>query len=258
MVKGLYTAYTGMREEQRRMDVVTNNLANTDTTGYKKEGAVNQPFSDVLAYRIKDESTPGIDGKRIGKMALGVKIGETYRDFSQGALKTTDAPYDLALAGEGFFTIEFTNKQGETQTMYTRDGNFNITKEGYLVTQDGDFVLDSNGGHIQVDTSEETVFSRNGDIFQGATRVATLGLTDFEDYNYLEMYGENLFVAVDGATQKEATAQVQQGFLEASNVETVSEMVQMITITRAYEANQKMIQTYDDTLEISANQIGKL
>ena len=85
MLKGLYTAYTGMRNEQKRMDIVTNNLANTDTTGFKKEGVTNQAFQDVLAYRIKDSTTPGVDAKRLGSMNMGVKIGETYRDFSQGA-----------------------------------------------------------------------------------------------------------------------------------------------------------------------------
>ena len=80
MVKGLYTAYTGMRNEQRRMDILTNNLANSDTTGFKKEGVTNQSFDSLLAYRIKDSSTPGVDAARIGSMNMGVKIGEVYTD----------------------------------------------------------------------------------------------------------------------------------------------------------------------------------
>lgn len=259
MVKGLYTAYTGMRNEQKRMDVITNNLANTDTTGYKKEGVTNQSFHDVLAYRIKDSSTPGVDAKRIGSMNLGVKLGETYRDFSQGAFKTTDNPYDLALSENGFFTIQFRDKEGNDRTMYTRDGNFNVTQDGYLVTQDGDFVLGSDNQRIQLSTTAaETVIDRGGRIYQDGTLRGTLLISDFEDYNYLEMYGENLYTTVEGATLRQAQAQVYQGYLEASNVETVAEMVQMITITRAYEANQKVIQAYDDTLQISASQIGRV
>lgn len=259
MVKGLYTAYTGMRNEQKRMDIITNNLANTDTTGYKKEGVTNQSFSDVLAYRIKDSSTPGMDAQKIGAMNLGVKIGETYRDFSQGALKVTDESFDLALSDTGFFNIEFTDKQGNTSVMYSRDGNFNLTQEGYLVTQDGDFVLGTNGQHIQLNpNTTETKIDRGGRIYQNNNLVATIQVTDFEDYNYLEKYGENMFRTVEGATERESAAQVYQGYLEASNVETVSEMVQMIAITRAYETNQKVIQTYDNSLQISANQIGKI
>ena len=259
MVKGLYTAYTGMRNEQKRMDIITNNLANTDTTGFKKEGVTNQAFSDVLAFRIKDKSTAGVDAKHIGSMNLGVKLGETYRDFSQGAFKTTDNTFDLALSGEGFFAIEFQDKEGNTSTMYTRDGNFNMTQDGYLVTQDGDFVLGANGQHIQLNTTaQQTTIDRQGRIYQDGTLRATLQINDFEDYNYLEMYGENLYTEVEGATRKAPDCQVHQGFLEASNVETVSEMVEMITVTRAYEANQKVIQAYDDSLQISATQIGRV
>ena len=259
MLKGLYTAYTGMRNEQKRMDIVTNNLANTDTTGFKKEGVTNQAFSDVLAYRIKDSTTPGVDAKRLGSMNMGVKIGETYRDFSQGAFKTTDNTFDLALSGNGFFTIEFKDKEGNTSTMYTRDGNFNMTQDGYLVTQDGDFVLGADGNHIKLTPEIKDVsIDRQGRIYQNGTLKGTLQLNDFEDYDYLEMYGENLYTQVEGATRKAPDCQVHQGYLEASNVETVAEMVEMITITRAYEANQKVIQAYDDSLQISANQIGRV
>ena len=105
MVKGLYTAYTGMRNEQRRMDILTNNLANSDTTGFKKEGVTSQSFDSLLAYRIKDSSTPGVDAAHIGSMNLGVKIGEVYTDYGQGPLKVTDNTFDMALTAEGFFTM---------------------------------------------------------------------------------------------------------------------------------------------------------
>ena len=166
MVKGLYTAYTGMRNEQRRMDILTNNLANSDTTGFKKEGVTSQSFDSLLAYRIKDSTTPGPDAHRLGNMNMGVKIGEVYTDYTQGPMKVTDNTFDVALAGEGFFTIDFTNKAGESFTLYTRDGNFNMTKEGYLVTQDGDFVVGTNGQHIRLSTTAGgTKNDRGGRIF---------------------------------------------------------------------------------------------
>lgn len=259
MVKGLYTAFTGMRNEQKRMDIITNNLANSDTTGFKKEGVTNQSFDQMLAYRIKDKSTPGVDAKHIGDMSLGVKIGEVYTDYSQGPFKGTENTYDLAISGEGFFTIDFMNKAGENFTLYTRDGNFNLTEDGYLVTQDGDFVVGTDGQHIQLSTTAaETVIDRGGRIYQDGELQGRIQITDFEDYNYLEKFGENLYQPVEGATEREAEGVVYQGYLEASNAQTVYEMVEMIAITRAYEANQKIIQAHDDTLQIAANQIGKL
>ncbi len=259
MVKGLYTAYTGMRNEQRRMDILTNNLANSDTTGFKKEGVTSQSFDDLLAFRIKDSSTPGVDAKQIGSMNMGVKIGEVYTDYTQGPMKVTDNTFDMALAGEGFFTIDFTNKAGESFTLYTRDGNFNMTEEGYLVTQDGDFVVGTNGQHIRLSpTAAETRIDRGGRIYQDGRLQAQIQVTDFEDYDYLEKFGENLYRPLEGATQREAGAKVYEGYLEAANVQTVYEMVQMIATTRAYETNQKVIQAHNDTLQIAANQIGKL
>ena len=145
MVKGLYSAYTGMINQEHRMDVLTNNLANAATNGYKKEGATSQSFDSVLAFKIKDATEGYHLAKNIGVNNPGVKIGEGYTDFSQGSLKTTANTYDLALTDAGFFAIEFTNKAGETSVKYTRDGNFTLTADGRLVTQEGDAVLDTNG-----------------------------------------------------------------------------------------------------------------
>lgn len=257
MVKGLYTAYTGMINEQRRLDVISNNLANADTTGFKKEGSTSEAFDSVLAYKIKDTTDP-VKVRNIGKMSLGVKIGESYTDFSEGSLRETGNTYDLALTDKGFFAVEFTNKSGVSSTKYTRDGSFTVTKEGYMVTKDGDFVLDANGRHITVDPTAEVNFGKDGTIYQNGSPVAALGVTDFEDYDYLEHYGENYYQPVEGARLKNAQCDVLQGYLETSNIQVVSEMVEMISVTRAYESNQKLIQTIDGTLEIAANQLGKV
>lgn len=284
MLKGLYTAYTGMINEQHRMDVMTNNLANADTNGFKKEGATSQAFDSVLAYKIKDLSEPGniprlistpkgVDEyelnneanedylqnrvTRVG-MNLGVKTGENYVDYSEGPMKVTDNPLDLAIAGNGFFAVEYTNKADETFTMYTRDGNFTMDRQGNLVTQDGDFVLDENGRHIRLNTALPVSIDRDGNITQEGVQVATVGLTDFEDYNYLERYGENFFRTIDGATEMEAEADIRAGVLEMANMSVVTEMVNMIAIQRQYDSNQKVITTYDESLDIAVNQLGKL
>lgn len=258
MLKGLYTAYTGMIHEQHRMDVMTNNLANANTNGFKKEGATSQSFDSVLAYKIKDTSQAGNLPKRIGNMSLGVKTGENYVDYSEGPIKETGNALDLALSRNGFFTIEYTNKAGETSTMYTRDGNFTMTAQGYLVTQDGDFVLGERGRRIRLNPNQDVSIDRAGNIYQDGASVATIQITDFEDYNYLERYGENFFYPVEGARTIEADTEVHSGYLELANMSVVTEMVNMIAIQRHYDANQKVITTYDETLDNAVNQTGRV
>ena len=213
MVRGLYTAYTGLVNQQKRLDIVSNNLANSTTTGYKKEGMTTQSFDSVYGIKVKDE-TVGYMNQNIGKMSLGVKIGETYRSWDQGSLKNTESSY-----------------------------------EGYLVTKDGDYVLGESGDPIVLptDISKLTVDS-TGRIYADGQYVDTFGIVDFEDYNYIEAYGENLYRAVDGATFKDSTASVNQGYLETSNINVVSEMVDMINIAREFESNQKIVNSIDEML----------
>ena len=258
MLKGLYTAYTGMINEQHRLDTLTNNLANASTVGYKKEGATSECFEEVLAVKIRDASEEYLVSKRIGRNNPGVKIGENYTDYTQGSFRITDNTYDLALSGDGFFAIEFTNKAGETSTMYTRAGQFTLTRDGYLVTEDGDYVLDVQSRRIRVNTLLDSQISKDGTISQNGVPVARIGLTDFEDYDYLEKYGETYYRPVEGARTTQANATINSGYLEMANVQIVSEMVNLIAITRAYESNQKIIQTYDSSLEIAASQLGRV
>lgn len=355
MLKGLYTAYTGMINEQHRMDVTTNNLANSTTNGFKKEGATSQAFDSMLAYKIKDLSEAGNLPKlistpkavdqyelnneanpdylqnrvtRVG-MNLGVKVGENYVDYSEGPMKVTENTLDFALNGNGFFLIEYTNKAGVTSIKYTRDGNFTLNTQGYLVTQDGDFVLDEDRQRIRLETDNNDTniveSTDGGHIYQGRDLVATIGVVDFEDYDRLERFGENLFKFVDsdelkaaertymrarantvaiqnaldaaeargadtgdlqealGAAQaleeeaeqalnaartadeaanrnleQESEAEIRAGYLEMANISVVTEMVNMIAIQRHYETNQKVITTFDDTLDTAVNQLGKL
>lgn len=257
MVKGLYTAYTGMINEQNRMDVLTNNLANSDTSGFKKEGATSQAFDTVLAYKIKDASVSPRIANKIGNMNLGVKVGENYTDYSQGPFKVTGNTYDLGISGTGFYNIEFTNKAGKTSTKYTRDGSFIVNKEGYLVTKDGDFVL-GESGRLKLDPTKEVSIDSLGNISQEGKAIGTVKITDFEDYNYLEHYGENYFQPVKGAKEKDGDYTINQGYLETSNVQVVQEMVEMISVSRQYETNQRMITTIDSTLEIASKQLGKV
>lgn len=258
MLKGLYTIHTGLRNEQNRMDIMTNNLANASTVGFKKEGSTSQAFSDIFAYKVKDTSVGVENIQRIGINNPGVKIGENYTDYSQGSFRITNNTFDLALSGEGFFAVEYMNNAGEIDTKYTRAGNFTLDIDGFLMTKDGDYVLSSNDQRIQVDTLNDAKIDENGNIYQDGRLVAKIKVVDFQDYNYLEKYGDTYYQPVEGAELTESNAKVISGYLEMSNVQVVTEMVNMISITRAYETNQKIMQTYDSSLEIAVNQLGKL
>ena len=259
MLKGLYTAYTGMINEQHRMDTMTNNLANVSTVGFKKEGATSRSFEDVLTVKIKDASMGSTRiTQPLGYDNPGVKIGENYTDYGQGSFRITDNTYDLALAGEGFFAIQYTNKAGETSTMYTRNGQFTLTRDGYLTTEDGDYVLDTQNNRIRLNTLQDAKIANDGTIYQNDAAVARIQVTDFQDYNYLEKYAETYYRPMEGARTINADAEVKSGYLEMANVNIVSEMVNLNAISRQYESNQKIIQTYDDSLNIAVNQLGKL
>jgi flagellar basal-body rod protein FlgG len=257
MVKGLYTTWTSLVNQQNRMDIMTNNLANSATTGYKKEGTTTTTFADEMAIKIKDSSDYDIP-TNLGAMSLGVRIGENYTDYGQGAFRVTDNVYDVALDGDGFFAISYTNKAGETSAKYTRDGSFTVTQDGYLVTKDGDYVLNQNGAtngdpgqgnFIRINPNEKAVIDEYGNIMQNDQLVGQLGIADVADYNFIAKFGENLYDFAEGAQVQPSNARVEQGALEMSNVSVVSEMVEMINITRLFESNQKIMNTIDGSLE---------
>ena len=265
MVKGLYTAHTGMIHQMKRLDILTNNLANADTTAYKKEGTTSRTFADELAIKIKDTSANG-KAKELGGMSLVTHLGQVYTDYSSGSFKVTDVSTDLALDGQGFFAVAFTDKQGNVSVKYTRDGNFIVNAQGYLVTKDGNHVLNATGAlnqdpseanFVRVNTLVDTTIDEAGYIYQGDQLVGTIGVADINNYDYIEKYGENLYNFLEGGTVVASEAKVRQGMLETSNVNVVNEMVNMITIQRAYEAGQKVITSIDSTLGLAVN-LGKV
>ena len=257
MTRGLYTAYTGMINEQKRLDIISNNLANSATIGYKEENVTSRPFKDYMMMKIRDGSNAFID-EPVGKVNPGVKIGETYMDWGQGSLRETGNTYDLAIQGDGFFTMRVTDANGNSSIKYTRCGTFKCTKDGFIVDAEGNHLQGSGGDLVVPVEANEIVVREDGSVFADGVLIDTIQITDFEDYDYLELYGDNMYNAVDGATIIGSTAVIEQGFTEQSNVNVISEMVSMITITRAYEAGQKMIRTQDTLLDSSVNQVGKV
>ena len=255
MVRALYTAYTGMINEQKRLDVISNNVANSATVGYKTEKPTSQQFKEELTYKIKDAS--GVYGKeRIGHMSLGTKIGEIYTDYSQGSLLETGQTFDLAIEGKGFFQVSCNDGNGNTVTRYTRNGNFTMTNDGYVVDSEGNNLLGTNGV-VRVPTDAKSIsIDTDGSVFADNQMVNRVALTDIEDYDFLEHLGDVMYVPVQGATQIPTNAIINQGYTEQSNVNTVSQMVDLIATTRAYEGGQKMIQTVDNMLDKAVNSVG--
>ncbi len=257
MVRGLFTAYTGMANEQKRLDIVSNNLANAATVGYKEENVTNQSFDNLLTVKIKDASE-AYHNRPIGLMTPGVKLGEVYTNFGQGSLRQDSGTYSMALEGKGFFTLSVTDKAGNISTQYTRNGSFTMTRDGHIVDEDGNRLMGESGEIIVPPEAADVAIDESGDITADGVYIDRLKLADFEDYKYLTKSGDTMYQAVDGAVEVPVGALVKQGYKEQSNVNVVSEMVEMISITRAYEANQKIIQSMDKTLDLAANSIGRV
>ncbi|MBI9105308.1 MAG: flagellar basal-body rod protein FlgF [Spirochaetales bacterium] len=277
MLRGLYTGASGMQAQIHKMDALANNLANVDTTGYKKDTSVQKAFPQMLIRRMNDEvykfpfgsvdSTPVV-----GKLGSGVELNEIYTQFTQGSLKETGNPLDTALDGLGFFTIDTPN--GER---YTRNGTFLIDNNGLLVTKEG-LPVQGENGNIYI-KKNNFVIDKQGRVFQNADfannperlvsmkendwanleQVDTLKIVDFTRSRYLKKQGSSLWTATNESGAPKGvdlggSTKVIQGFLEKANVNPVTEMVAMITVNRAYEANQKVISTHDQMTDKLINQ----
>jgi len=256
MVRGLYTSALGMISQMQRMDVVTNNIANVDTTGYKKDQTVSQSFTEVLMKRLNDPGPRLFAGvPNTGKMSLGVFVDDVYTDFSSGSLRRTDSSLDLAVIGQGFFCVMSTAANGELKELYSRDGAFGILPDGLLVTKDGGVVQGLNGavylpnGIINIDGG--------GRIYSNDVYIDTLKMVNFEDLHMLRKLKDNYYTTEGEPAFAPYSGQIAQGFIENSNVSTVREMVELITLNRAYEANSRMITIHDQTLGRAVGEIAR-
>lgn len=256
MVRGLYTSGWSMLALQKRMDVISNNMANAGTNGFKKDTTVLESFPDLMTKIVRDQDSFTGRPRDIGTMELGSDVGEVYTYFTQGQIAKTDNELDMAIrdSDSAFFTVAVPNADGDIAVFFTRDGSFTRGADNSLVTNDGYTVLGENGP-VLLESGPFTV-DENGYIIQDGEIIDRLLITEFTDTSVLRKYGHNLIQADEDAQIREFSGTVQQGFLEMSNVNTVREMVDMITVLRAYEANQKVVQAIDSTLEKAVNQIG--
>lgn len=258
MVRGLYTSGWSMLSLEKRMDIISNNMANASTTGYKKDTLVLESFPALMTKIIRDRSQASGRPRDIGTMELGSDVGEVYTYFSQGQISKTENELDMAIrdSSNAFFTVAVPDNEGNIRVVYTRDGSFSKGADGSIVTSDGYTVLGENGPVILRD-GPFTV-ADDGSVVQDGEIVDRILITEFEDTAVLKKYGYNLLQADDNAQTREFSGTVQQGFIELSNVNIVREMVDMITVLRLYEANQRVIQAIDGTLDKAVNQVGSV
>lgn len=282
MIRTWYTGASGMRAQQFRLDAVANNLANVDSVAYKKDASIHKAFPELLLRRMNDDGLyrhpfgSGDVAPIIGKIGLGVEHNELYTILDQGAMKETQSDFDVALDGEGWLSV--TTPQGER---YTRAGNFVLGKEGFLETPGGYPVLGENGpirvkaNNFQIDKAggvwvnaayaddPEVMVERERNEWEEPVLLDTLKIVHFDEPRYLEKQGASFYRTNDVAgpahilTGDDRPAVI-QGFIEAANVDPVVEMVQMIEVNRAYEANQKAIQSGDQMLGVLINQVAKV
>jgi len=250
MIKGLYSAASAMIANLTRHGMLSHNVANLDTPGFKQVFSSLEDFMDS-AVLYPPGPTAGMGSwRQIGSLGLGVEATPEITDFTPGGLRLTGQPLDLAFQGPGFFRIQTPN--GER---YTRDGRFQRDADGNLVTVDGYFVLNAAGQPINLPEGDIAI-SAEGLIFVNNQNVAQLGLASFADpTNELQRDLPNTFVAT-GAPTGEELGTVNQGYLEMSNANPAVLMSQMVAVARAYEAAQQMVQVQDELLGRTISSLG--
>jgi flagellar basal-body rod protein FlgG len=268
--------------QMNRMDEISNNLANVDLNGYKKDTAIEKAFPEMLMRRMNDDAVykfpmGSVDSSPIvGTIGTGVETNEVYTNFAQGPMKQTENEFDMALEGDGFFSVQ--TADGER---LTRNGAFLVNKDGYLVTKSGDFVLGENGP-IKL-KKNNFVVDQDGTVWQNATfaaddkrlvsqeenqwenieKVDRLRMVDVTRKRYLQKQGDSYWKTTDESGPAaiigpDVRPKVRQGFLEGANVNAVTEMVEMIEVNRAYDANQRTIQTEDSLIGKLWNEVVKV
>ncbi len=289
MIRGLYTGASGMIAQMDRMDALANNIANVDTTGYKRDQPIEKAFPQLLLRRRNDHRVHRLPisgtlpplgsydtAPVVGRLGTGVEMNELYTEFEQGAAKQTDSPFDMMLEGKGFFVVQ--TPYGERMT---RNGSFILGPEGLLETQEGypvlgekgpihiklnNFVVDEDGkifANADFQNDPNRLVSQRENDWKNRVEVDRLKIVNVDQMRYLKKQGDSLYVDTKDSgppkiLQGAGRPKVRQGFLEASNVNPVTAMVQMIEVNRAYEANQKVIQSEDDATNKLVNEVMKV
>ena len=259
MDKTLRTAATGLNSQQRYVEIIANNISNVNTTGFKK---VRPEFQDLLYETLKpagNTTQTGTEPLNEVQIGSGTELVSTTKIFSQGDVQQTNNPLDIAINGEGFFIV----RRPDNTYAYTRDGSFQVDRNGQIVTGQG-YTLEPGfrvpSDAMQVNISRDGVLGYLVSGSQDEQNLGTIDLARFINPAGLRSMGDNLFVetpasgpAVFEQPGFNNTGELIQSHLETANVDIVEEMVNMITAQRAYELNSKSVRTADDILGIAVN-----
>ena len=279
MFKGFYTVATGMVSQQRKTEILTNNMANANTPGFKADQSTIRSFPDMLMSAVSSTSIPTENGfalkklSTVGAVNAGVYLQETVPDQTQGTIYSTGLTTDVALvngsmpkdatsgnAGQIFFRLQ--NENGSES--YTRNGNFTLDGQGNLVNPQGLYVLDSNGERLQFNNDNIRIDSEGAIFDENNVQVGTLGVAFSANPDVLKKQDNGLYNTLDGVALPSANEQagvqysMQQQYLEGSNVDASKAMTELLTAYRAFEANQKVLQTYDKSMDKAVNEIGRV
>lgn len=272
MLRGFYTAASGMIAGQRRQEVLSNNMANALTPGFKQDEALTRAFPEMLISRMDKQDLPltghpSIQAQNpIGALNTGVYVQETITNHEQGALRTTGMMTDVAIVNGSLSSetggLFFTAENGEGEQLYTRNGNFTIDSQGFLTTSGGYYILNQTGERIFTNGQAFTV-TPEGYLDVLGTR-HLINIAYVENTDELIKQDQDFFSlvsgdeAVDARELTDTSFTVSQRFLETSNVDTAQTMTEMMHAYRSFEMNQRVLQAYDQSLDIAVNQIGRL
>ncbi len=260
MFEGLYNAASGMVTQGKIQELISSNIAKAVVPGYKRVTPVVQPFERELNISLKEAE---LRNEQVG----GVEISKYHTVFDQGNMKQTGNPLDLAIEGDGFFTINING-----QDYYTRNGRFSINAEGQLVTPEGYLVMGENGP-LEITSEDDTnpVIVKSIDIAPDGTvniqetgknennQIGKIKIVHFEDMEKLNSLGQSVFTPKKGVEpEMMERPQVAQGYIEESNVNILDEMVSMIANMRIYETNQKALTNMSNAYNRSINEIGRV
>lgn len=285
----MYTAATGMLMNQHRLDIISNNLANADKTAYKSDEAIYKSFPEMMIQRTREDGLGWVPpgsfdlAPIVGKLGMGVELNESFTRFEQGAAKKTGNPFDLMLDDRGRERPGFFVVQTDRGERLTRSGNFILDKDGYLVTPNG-FRLMGENGAIQI-VKHNVLIKENGEIWfneklgndpetgvnetsnrwENPVLLDKIKMRTVEFPRELKKQGDSFYLDTpeSGPIRElkdfgdESEPIIMQGFLEASNINIVRQMVQMIEVQRNYEANQKSVTTHDSLLGKLINEVAR-
>lgn len=255
MIRGLYTAVSGMIVGETKQAIITNNIANANTVGFKSDNLNVKNFGDVMIYNYDKIIGSRNVKNNIGSISTGSGIESVSTFFTQGVVQNTNRETDFAIQGRGFFTL---SRDG--QEYYSRDGHFNVNLEGNLVNDMGDVVqgYDLYTGMMgPIKVGQGTIScSSEGNISVDGVERYKIAISDFENYDGLKKVGDNLYEGT--GARRAMNYSISHKYIEKSNVNIVKETVEMMNNTRAFESNQKVVQVIDETLGKAVNEVGKL